>query len=220
MNDTAIVLFLRVPEKGRIKTRLSKFLDKGFVLRLYKAFILDLLETVSDFQHLFLFFWPPEKKENLKRWLGTKYQFQHQQGTDIGQKMSHAFESIFSKGFERIILMGTDIPEIDKALINDAVNALDGNDAVIGPCEDGGYYLIGMNSKVFSDSIFKGIEWSGPEVLSETTLVFQQRNIQYQMLKTLNDIDTIQDFEALKQKAWENNSIGSHTLRILDPYAI
>lgn len=220
MKSTALLLFLRVPEKGQVKTRLSKRLDKGFVLELYKAFVLDLLAAVSHVSPLFLFFWPPDKQKELTRWLGKTYRYQPQQGGDIGVKMGHAFETVFCKGFDKAILVGTDIPEIDRPLIDRAVERLNQNDAVLGPSPDGGYYLIGLKRKVFSPSFFNGIPWSGPDVLDQTLILLENRSIQYHLLEELNDIDTMADFNGLCRGLSNNAHIGVHTRKVLENHAL
>lgn len=238
MIPTAVILFLRAPEKGKVKTRLSRDFGKGFVLDLYKAFVLDLLNEIEPGQPLFLFFHPMEKQFLLEQWLGRDYVCIGQQGKDLGQKMAHAFETVFDKGFDRAVLMGTDIPEMDKAGIRHAIKSLKQTDAVIGPSTDGGYYLIGLNRKVFSNFIFNHIQWSTPVVLDQTLAGLSDRFISYTLLEPLDDIDTVQDLSALKKRMeWENEnrrpvkgagrktggktnalSIGRHTRKVLTSY--
>ncbi len=220
MKSQATILFLRVPEKGRVKTRLSKSLDKDFVLELYKAFVQDMLATLSENDQTFLFFSPPDKKDLLVEWLGEKYVFHGQQGDDLGQKMAHAFETVFYKGFDRAILLGTDIPEINEKSIFDAGDALEKTGVVVGPSSDGGYYLIGLNRAIFRRSLFDGIKWSTQGVLDQTLKIFQERAIDYEMIETLDDIDTLQDFNALKKRVVQGQKIGEHTLKVLTAHGL
>ncbi|MFH2091492.1 MAG: TIGR04282 family arsenosugar biosynthesis glycosyltransferase [Pseudomonadota bacterium] len=215
MSPLAVILFLRVPEKGLVKTRLSRGLDEHFVLELYKAFVQDALVVLQSFESRFLFFWPPGKKQRLVQWLGDDYTFMGQYGDTIGEKMANAFEVVFEKGFEQILLIGTDIPEISEEILIRAGQALGRTDAVIGPCRDGGYYLIGFTKSAFSKRSFQGINWSSSKVLVQTMEALKKQSIQYELLDELDDIDTLDDLSALNIRVSQGKSVGSHTLAVL-----
>lgn len=218
MSSQAIILFLKAPTKGQVKTRLTRSCDEDFVLELYKAFVQDILRVLQPFENLFLFFRPPEKEKMLKQWLGGDYTFVGQQGENLGQKMANAFETVFEKGFDRAVLVGTDIPEIDNEIMILAGQALEQADGVIGPSQDGGYYLIGLTRSVFSKTLFNDINWSTSEVLGQTLDIFKKQSIQYKLLKKLDDIDTPQDLSALKNRAQQAQRMGQETLRVLASY--
>jgi len=218
MASKAVIVFFKVPEKGRVKTRLSKFLNDTFVLELYKGFVGDILEALETMGEKVLYFWPPGKKETLQKWLGNDYRFSVQQGDDLGQRMSNAFQDIFKKGYNRALLIGTDIPELSKEVICQAYEILQTRGAVIGPSGDGGYYLIGFKKSAFSKSIFQEIDWSTKSVLDQTVRAMDSMAIQYELLCELSDIDTPKDLDALVNRVEKGGKIGKRTLKILKSY--
>jgi len=215
MTSKAAIVFLRVPEKGRVKTRLSKSLSESFVLELYKGFVEDSLEALEGAGDKILYFWPPGKERLLEKWLGTHYFFSPQQGNDIGEKMANAFHEIFEKGYTRAVLVGTDIPELTGLMISRAHKLLSAADAVIGPAEDGGYYLIGFQKNKFSKSVFQNIDWSTGRVLDQTITAMDRESIQYKLIDKLHDIDTLKDLKALTERAEKSENIGRRTLENL-----
>ena len=105
--------------------------------------------------------------------------------------MKNAFEKVFSAGSQKVIIVGTDIPDLSKEVIIKAFELLDSNDVVIGPAKDGGYYLLGM--KKMHTKLFDKIEYSTSSVLSETLLKIKELNLTYHLLPELRDIDTEED---------------------------
>lgn len=215
MGNRAVIIFLRAPEKGRVKTRLTRRFDKGFVLDLYKAFVLDTIEAATGTADIHLFFWPVEKEDLIRRWLGEKYSFTAQSGSTLGEKMANAFRQIFEKGYHQAILIGTDIPQLDAALINAAFEKLKSNDVMLGPSEDSGYYLIGFNRNSYETGVFEDIDWSTPKVLDQTLERLHRMNKKTGRIDTLNDIDTPRDFEKLVGLMKEGHYIGPETRKKL-----
>ena len=117
-----------------------------------------------------------------------------QQGEDLGERMKNAFIKGFSDGYKRIVLIGSDLPEISSTHIENAFNALHKVEVTFGPAEDGGYYLVGMSK--LEESIFMNKPWSQPTLLKETLQELHNNNITVSTLDTLNDIDTYEDLIA------------------------
>ncbi|MBU1342589.1 MAG: TIGR04282 family arsenosugar biosynthesis glycosyltransferase [Proteobacteria bacterium] len=218
MASNAVIVFLKVPEKGQVKTRLSECLSQTFVLALYKGFVSDILETIETAGDKFLYFWPPGGKKRLINFLGNRYVFFPQQGQDLGERMANAFVDTFKKGYTQAILIGTDIPELGKEVIAQACEILESEDAVIGPSDDGGYYLIGFRNTTFSKMIFTQIDWSTKAVLDQTLRAMNQRSIDCKQLLKLSDIDTHEDLTALADRVKKGGKIGTRTLEILSSY--
>lgn len=218
MISKAVIVFLKVPEKGRVKTRLAQFLDETFVLELYKGFVGDILDALKNCGETKLYSWPPGKRQLLENWLGTRYHFFAQNGNNIGQRMSNAFIDTFKSGTAHALLIGTDIPELSENVIFKAYRALQTTDAVIGPSSDGGYYLIGFQKTAFSKNIFKGIDWSTHRVLDQTLQAMDNRGIVYTLLPKLADIDTLEDLNALTGRVKKGGKTGERTRRILSSY--
>ncbi|MBU1196716.1 MAG: TIGR04282 family arsenosugar biosynthesis glycosyltransferase [Proteobacteria bacterium] len=221
MTETALIVFLKFPEKGKVKTRLSRDLNKDFVFELYKAFVSDLVEKLRSVRNTFFFVWPlmektDEEKKVLENLIGREVYFYCQQGDHLGDRMANAFNTVFDQGCEQAVLIGTDIPEINADLIFNAFDMLEKNAAVIGPATDGGYYLIGFRKSGFSKSVFDGIEWSTQQVLSRTIAGMNQQGITCGFLPKLDDIDTLEDLKALALRCKNGGSIGWHTRKLLE----
>jgi rSAM/selenodomain-associated transferase 1/rSAM/selenodomain-associated transferase 2 len=201
-NTDSIIIFLRYPKNGQVKTRLAKTTSSEFATSFYKSCAENIVKNVKKIPGInrFAFYSNEDEKEKIIGWLGSKLFFSPQQGNDLGNRMKNAFEKIFSTGSQKVIIIGTDIPDLSKELIRDAFNSLDSNDVVIGPSEDGGYYLFGV--KKMHTKLFDGIEYSTSSVLSETLARVKDLNLTYHLLPVLPDIDTEKDL--IK---WLNNNV-------------
>ena len=114
-----------------------------------------------------------------------------QKGNDLGQRMKNAFNEGFEDGYKRIILIGSDLPDINSDIMNEGLNSLKQREVVFGKAEDGGYYLVGMTKMI--DSIFDDKPWSTENLLELTLAELSSRSVKYTLLKELNDVDTIED---------------------------
>lgn len=189
----SLIIFLRYPRNGEVKTRLAKTTSPELATDIYKIFSENLINIIKRIPNInrFTFYSKESDKEVIMEWLGSKLLFSQQQGDDLGNKMKNAFEKVFSIGTQKVIIVGTDIPDLSKEIIVDAYGALDNHDVVIGPSNDGGYYLIGM--KNFYSGIFEEIEYSTPTVLKVTLEKVKQLKLTYHLLPTLRDIDNKED---------------------------
>ena len=186
----ALIVFAKNPVHGNVKTRLAADIgdDKAF-----EIYLKLLYRTYANTKNLacdkFLFL--SEKKdedlfdENFIQYL--------QKGNDLGEKMKNAFCEILTLGYDRIIIIGTDCPELDGKILTVAFEKLSEYDFVLGPANDGGYYLFGLKSK--SDYLFEDIEWSTEKVLQQTIDKMESQNRSFFLLKELTDIDNISDLD-------------------------
>jgi rSAM/selenodomain-associated transferase 1 len=198
-DTTCILLFVKYPDKGKVKSRLSNALGEDTVLRLYEAFVFDLLETVNKGKYRFkVCFHPPSAQKKIASWLGKSYLCMPQNGSDLGEKMKNAFTSAFSEGLEKVMLIGSDIPDLPKEIIDEAF-ASDG-EAVIGPATDGGYYLIGFKRNTFLPHIFEGMQWSTPSVFEKTMEIFRRHSYKVHILPQWQDVDTPEDLRAFYER--------------------
>jgi rSAM/selenodomain-associated transferase 1 len=192
-----VVIFVRSPDKGTVKTRLTAVLDEDTALDLYRRFVLDLLRTVSHGNFgLRICFYPAESGKKLADWLGREYVYIAQQGKDLGERMENAFLAAFAEGFQRVALVGSDIPDLSGEIFEEAINALASKDAVIGPAIDGGYYLIGFNSDRFLTEVIKNIDWGTPSVFQRTMSMLHRNRYEVGVLPRWRDIDTYDDLIA------------------------
>jgi uncharacterized protein len=210
-----ILLFIKSPEMGTVKSRLAKDIHEDAVLALYKHFVLDILKTVETCGHsLIIYFYPSGAKDVVSAWLGERYTYMPQVGKDLGQRMEHAFRNTFTAGFEKVIIIGSDVPDLTCSLLNESF-VFDHCDTVLGPSHDGGYYLIGLKRNKFAPEIFKGIPWGTERVLGDTMDVFQKIKYTVHLLHSKRDIDRIEDLRAFFKQNENTGFSGSGTMQFI-----
>jgi hypothetical protein len=215
-----ILVFIRAPEEGFVKTRLAAAIGAAAACQLYRAFVLDLLETLTAIPReatgdLLLCHDPPDAGERLAAWLGRGYANAPQRGADLGTRMKNAVHASFSEGYDRVLLLGSDIPDLPASIVREAFAALEREDAVIGPCPDGGYYLIGFRSGRFLPEVFGGMAWGTGAVLERTLACLNAHRRRVRVLPPWRDIDTIEDLDALRERHPDDAFRHSRTLRLL-----
>jgi len=193
-NTPIILLFVKAPSKGRIKSRLAASIGDDAALEIYQRFVLDTIAAARALTApLRICCYPPDAVAQICAWLGAEPAYVPQQGKDLGERMEQAFEQVFHEGYGRAVLIGSDIPELSTAVLREAMAALDRNDAVLGPAADGGYYLIGFTAKTFLPAVFHEITWSTNTVCDETLGRFKRAGMQVHLLPKLHDVDTKSD---------------------------
>ncbi|WP_022665464.1 TIGR04282 family arsenosugar biosynthesis glycosyltransferase [Desulfospira joergensenii] len=193
-----IILFLRAPEKGKVKTRLARDLGETRALELYKKFAGSVLTAArSSGARTDIAFCPSDKLSLMESWLGKEHSFFPQAGKDLGERMAHALAHAFETGAQKAVLAGSDIPEIRSDHFVRAFNFLDRHGMVIGPSVDGGYWLIGFRRESFTPRIFQGIEWSTDRVFPATLTLAAESGLSLGCLPLLRDVDTAEDLEKL-----------------------
>jgi rSAM/selenodomain-associated transferase 1 len=211
-----ILVFVRSPVVGKVKTRLGKTLSAETVLQIYKAFGKDVTETVKNHaEHIRIYFYPPEGKDAVMSWLGDEFHYLPQRGDHLGDRMQNAFADTFSDGFYRVVLVGTDIPDLPGSIIDQAFKKLSRHPSVVGPAIDGGYYLIGFKKKDFLTRVFDDIPWGTGHVLDKTLSIFKSANHNLHLLKSWQDTDNCEDLEALKKRIDRRETTARHTADIL-----
>jgi rSAM/selenodomain-associated transferase 1 len=194
LDDRCLLFFIKNPEKGKVKTRLASAVGGEMAVRLYKRFLLEMLSTLNKGTFLFyLCLYPADALEDLRKWLGEEYLYMTQQGEDLGERMKNGFMEALAMKFKRVVLIGSDIPDLPLEFIEEAFTSLQEKDVVIGPSLDGGYYLIGFKDKTFSARVFEGIHWSTESVFEKTLKVLKQEGLTVHTLQPLRDIDTVED---------------------------
>lgn len=190
MKNNALIIFTRNPELGKVKTRLAKTIGDENALIVYQDLLLHTQSVIKDLDiDKFVFY---DAHINLNDiWSEEIYTKKLQNGLDLGERMQNAFQELFDDGYENCIIIGSDLFDLTSEVVLKAVRNLETNDAVIGPAEDGGYYLLGLNSML--PDIFNNKMWSTETVLADTLKDLQNKSVL--LLETLNDIDTYQDLE-------------------------
>lgn len=190
----ALIIFVRKPEYGLVKTRLAKDIGERKALEIYEIL---LQHTQSIFTNIladkFVFYATEICEDDM--W--NAYKKFAQCGNDLGNRMENAFKNIFDKRYENVLIVGSDCFELTSEIIEVAFSLLEKNEVVIGPAKDGGYYLLGMK-KMYS-SIFQHINWSTHEVFDQTLQKIKSLDLSYDLLPVLRDVDTVDDLpEAIK----------------------
>lgn len=194
MKENALILFLKFPERGKVKTRLAAVLGDDPAYRLYRCFLADIAAMTHHVNAQTIIAYSGPEGESFANF--PDVQCLHQRGHDLGERMHAAFLDVFAQGFERCVLVGSDIPDLPTGMINDAFEILRSVDIVLGPSTDGGYYLVGCKSSSLRRSIFSDIPWSTALVFSETRNRITGEGLVSAELQPWSDID---DFDDLKQ---------------------
>jgi hypothetical protein len=214
-DEKCLVLFIKSPEKGMVKSRLAKDTDENTALSLYRLFVMDLLKTLkTGWYSLRIYFSPPDAADKLSAWLGEGYSYLPQKGTDLGARMKNAFRDTFAEGFKKVLLIGSDVPDLSCSILNEAFT-FDHCDAVLGPSPDGGYYLIGFRHDTFTPEIFEGIQWGTEHVFRNTMAVFHKKKRRVQVLPPKMDIDRIEDLRAFFEQNRNTSFADSRTMQFI-----
>lgn len=185
-----LLVFIKNPEKGAVKTRLAKSIGDDQALKIYRK-LLSITKSATDQLNIDRQIWYSKFIEDGDLWPVGNYEKKLQQGADLGERMKYAFKQAFADGYKKVVIIGSDCPSMTSQIIERAYRSLENNEVVIGPCEDGGYYLLGMAG--FHPDLFAGINWSTSSVYEETVFKVQNLNLSFELMPTLNDVDNKQD---------------------------
>lgn len=197
-----LIIFVKNPEIGRVKTRLAKTIGDERALSIYQKLLLYTKEITKGLNADKAVYYS-EHTDNNDLWDNMLFSKHLQRGDDLGEKMQNAFAEAFAQGKERVVIIGSDCLELETYMIKEAFAVLENNDVVLGPSKDGGYYMIGMTA--FMPTLFEDKNWSTDDLLIDTILDLKKMNAKYHLLKTLNDIDTIEDLKALNKFSHQKN---------------
>lgn len=192
MKKEALLIFVRNPEAGKVKTRLAATVGAENALKIYRL-LLEHTRKITLSLSCDKFVYYSEAVEERDMW-DNAYQKKVQQGNTLGERMHHAFATAFADGYYKVMMIGSDNYELKTTHIEKAFQALETHDMAIGPARDGGYYLLGM--KTLHPAVFKGKKWSTSTVLADTLEEVKEKKVQ--LLETLNDIDTYEDIRTVK----------------------
>lgn len=190
--NSALIIFIKNPVPGKVKTRLAKSIGNEHAFNVYKNLLHKTIENVSrlDVKKEVWYSDYIDRQDHIDSKLFDK---KKQTGRNLGERMFDAFSSVFGNGFEKAVIIGSDCPELNAKHIEKAFMMLDGTDLVIGPSMDGGYYLLGMKEK--HGELFSEIEWSSETVYKSTVQKAESLNLSISTLPVLNDIDTLGDLK-------------------------
>lgn len=200
--NTCLLLFVKSPIKGQVKTRLAAQTDGDFVVELYKCFVEDMISLVEILDvHLELCIYPANMKSTFSEWLGEQHCYKAQTGNNLGERLRNAFDKAFEEGFSNVVVIGSDSPDLPVHYLIESFEALAEHDTVIGPANDGGYYLIGFSREGFIPEVFDNISWSTDSVFEQTVSILKQHGRKEYLLPLWHDVDTIADLKSLLLRA-------------------
>ncbi|MCW3976011.1 MAG: TIGR04282 family arsenosugar biosynthesis glycosyltransferase [Candidatus Bathyarchaeota archaeon] len=195
---SAIVIMAKAPKPNEVKTRLIPHLKPDMAALLYHNFLLDKIEQVKSIEKAeFFIAYMPDNSENYFKKIAPDFDLILQIGNDLGDRLVYVSNKLFNKGFKKVVILDSDTPNLPTEYIRKAIIRLETSDIIIGPCEDGGYYLIGL--KLPTPDIFKNIPWSTSEVVNVTVKRAEAICLKSSFLKYWYDIDTIDDLKRLKK---------------------
>jgi len=188
--DRLLLIFTRNPKLGKCKTRLAATIGEKAALEIYMILLEHTAEITKNLNCSKEVHYTDELSEN-DLWDNTNYTKYLQKGNDLGERMYNAFKSGFQQGYKKIIIIGSDIYDLNSETIEEAFKEMENSDFVIGPAEDGGYYLLGMKS--LNKEIFFNKYWGTDKVLEDTLKNLSHKKVK--LLQTKNDIDLYEDIK-------------------------
>ena len=189
-SENLLLIFTRNPELGKAKTRLAKTVGDETALEIYKFLLERTKNIATEVSSDKAVYYSVKVREN-DIWDANIFQKHQQVGEDLGIRMLNAFKNGFKNGYKKVMIIGSDLYDLSSENIEKAFIALNQNDVVIGPAEDGGYYLLGMNS--LQENVFKNKDWGTETVRKNTLEDLQDKKVL--LLEELNDIDVFEDIE-------------------------
>lgn len=197
----ALLIFTKWPEPGQCKTRLIPALGAVGAARLHARMVarvvLQARRVAQAHPIAISVYHDGGCAQDFGTWLGPDIPFRTQSSGDLGVRLNAAFAAAFASGLTRVVVIGTDCPDLDESLLSAAFEQLDSSDIVLGPAEDGGYYLIGLTS--VQPRLFEGIAWGGDQVCRDTLERAAQLELTVALLPKLSDVDRPEDIFVWEQ---------------------
>jgi len=190
MNAKLLLIFVKHPLPGKVKTRLAADIGEEAAVAVYRQLLDFTLSLTQPLEVDKVVFYGNEVPET-DLWQRAGYSRYLQEGTTLGDRMEQAFIWGFDQAYREIAVIGSDCAELTTDILKQAFDILSDHDAVIGPAHDGGYYLLGMKHLI--PGVFQRKYWSTSTVFAATIRDFELAEISYKLLPTLSDVDTVED---------------------------
>jgi rSAM/selenodomain-associated transferase 1 len=192
--DRKLIIFVKAPRPGEVKTRLAKALGHERACDAYRKLVDRLLSNLKSLSDVELCFAPADAEKEIAPWLRSGWQAVPQTDGDLGARLTAAFARAFGAGAQRVVIVGSDCPFVTVKDIKEAFENLTSRDMAVGPATDGGYWLIGLRQP--QPGLFQKIPWSTDQVLAETLSRARTLGLKMHLLRLLSDVDTQEDWEA------------------------
>ncbi len=211
----ALIVMAKRPIPGQSKTRLCPPLSPEDAALLYEAFLqdtLDLMRQTEDVTRVIAYL--PQGEEAYFRKLAPDFELILQQGDELGERLDQVVTHYLSNGYDNVVAVDSDSPTLPAAVLGQAFSSLDTTDVVLGPCDDGGYYLIGLKRP--NPRLFREVIMSTPTVLTNTIRIAKQAGLEVTLLQSWYDVDTAEELERLRvELPTLPESRAAHTHRVL-----
>jgi rSAM/selenodomain-associated transferase 1 len=216
----ALAIVAKYPTPGAVKTRLGATLGLGEAALLYRAFLCDLARRFGRAAHRdgYQLMWAQAPGPgDLRTVVGTHTQVFAQRGDTFAERLYHVCADLGAEGYRRVVVVGSDSPQVPAAWVRAAFTALGRWEGVLGPAEDGGYYLVGVRAEPAPPDLFRGIQMSTPHVLSDTLRRAAELGVEMELLPTTFDVDEASDLPRLARALTtrDPNVHAPHTLAAL-----
>jgi rSAM/selenodomain-associated transferase 1 len=219
--EIALAVMVKQPVAGAVKTRLSPPLTPEAAAALYRCFLLDKLEQVRRLTAVApcLAYAPQEARPFFRELAGSDFWLIPQEGRDLGQRLARLSRRLLEAGHPGVVIIDSDTPSLPDQFLAEAVQCLRDprTDAVFGPAEDGGYYLVGLRRP--APRLFDGIAWSTPAVLAQSLANAEAAGLSVHLLPPWFDVDTPADLGRLREAVEGNGSLARHTRAFLHALA-
>ena len=203
MSTDALLVMVKAPQPGRVKTRLAAAIGNAAALCAYQAMVANVLSAVDACGLPATIVYTPEAdREAVAELCGPARRWQPQAPGDLGMRMADALSRAFADGAQKAVLIGSDLPLLTPPLLRQAVHILATRQAVLGPAADGGYWLIGFRREGFLPDVFTDMPWSTPAVAALTLTRLAAAGRTRGLLPTLPDCDTPADLARLAGPPW------------------
>jgi uncharacterized protein len=189
-SENMLMIFIKNPVLGKVKTRLAKSIGDKKALHVYHL-LLDHTQKIACGINSDKAVYYSDYINDDDIWKNAEFQKSIQRGDNLGKRMSNAFLESFKMGYKRVVIIGSDCFELNEKIIADAFKILEESEVVLGPAKDGGYYLLGMRN--YYGQLFENKIWSTKNVLLDTLLDLSNLNLSFKLLPTLSDVDDEKD---------------------------
>ena len=196
LREEALIVLARYPRPGFVKRRLAAAIGDAAAADVCRAFLCDLRRRLADHPS-WTTYWAFEPAESpFAEEIGGADRSFPQQGRNLGDRMQAAIEHVLRSGHSRVVLIGSDIPHLPLGMLAEAFRRLaEGCELVLGPAEDGGYFLIGTRRV---PPVFEAIPWGGSDVLRATVAAARAAGIEPTIVSTCYDVDDRESLERLR----------------------
>ena len=207
----ALMVVAKRPAPGKTKTRLAPPLTPELASALYECFLrdtLDKMRQVADAQHIIAYL---DERDYFQR-LAPDFELTPQTGHDLGERLDNALTLYLSRGYEHVVIMDSDSPTLPSEYLSQAFDVLaNGADVALGPCDDGGYYLIGVNQPI--PRLLRKVQMSTPTVAEDTIALAKEENLKLITLPTWYDVDDASSLTRLIEELNDYDSITTNHSR-------